>query len=320
MNKIVKNIKKIVLNSLALIVVLATIGACIVFILSGTKNDDGSITLDGSAPQYSDTQKEALCALKDEIDSAVANVAGIEVPQDAGSGCAPRELAQLGANPYYSVDVSTPTAFYNAVNGRGFNEGYGYQCVAGFKQFMFALSGRYVATKTGGASGYANQQAQIEPLGFTWHSGTSGLQDGDWGIFNNGTYGHVAMYYQGKWFGQNQASANPYTGNAFNLLNLGISPVGYYRPNIYQKAEPAPTPAPVPTPGANTGDSSTSTTVDSYTVIKGDTLGGISLKLGWWVDVNTLYGNSGYTQRLAEKNGIVNRGKIYPNQVIIKTE
>ena len=320
MNKIVKNIKKIIANSLALIVVLATIGACIGFILFGTKNDDGSITLDGTAPQYSDTQKEALCALKDEIDSAVANVAGIEVPQDAGSGCAPRELAQLGANPYYSVDVSTPTAFYNAVNGRGFNEGYGYQCVAGFKQFMFALSGRYVATKTGGANGYANQQAQIEPLGFTWHSGTSGLQDGDWGIFNNGTYGHVAMYYHGKWFGQNQAAANPYTGNAFNLLNLGISPVGYYRPNIYQKAEPAPAPTPAPTPEADTSDSSASTTIDSYTIVKGDTLGGISLKLGWWVDVNTLYGNNGYTQRLTEKNGIVNRGKIYPNQVIVRSE
>lgn len=301
-------------NAIIIISIMLVIIPVTAFGIIGTVGDDGRVSLTGEQTSSPDGYDEFKCI--QEI--ATTNGLALDTIQDAGSGCTPTEIEQLGSIPYYSVDVSTPTAFYNAVNGRGFNEGYGMQCVAGFKQFMFALSGRYVATKTGGASGYASQQAQIEPLGFTWHGGTSGLQDGDWGIFNNGTYGHVAMYYQGKWFGQNQGASNASVGNAFNLMNLGISPVGYYRPNIYQKAEPTPTPT--PTPDADTGDSSASTSVDSYTVVKGDTLGGISLKLGWWLDVNTLYGDSGYTQRLAEKNGIVNRGQIYPNQVVVKSE
>jgi hypothetical protein len=186
-----------------------------------------------------------------------------------------------------------------------------HNCVAGFKEFMYSLSGKYVATNTGGASGYAKQQSQIEPLGFKWHSGASGLQDGDWAIFRGGKYGHVAMRYQGKWFGQNQGAANSSVGNAFNLMSFGTENViGYYRPNIYVNT-PAPTPTPSPQPQPKPTPSTT-----SYTVRKGDTLGGISLRLGWWPSVKGLYGDDGFAQRLADKNGILDRGLIFPGQTI----
>lgn len=174
----------------------------------------------------------------------------VNVKQDAGDAseieAEDEEIAQLGAFPYYKVNVSTPDAFYNAVNGKGFDEGYGYQCVAAFKEFQYSQAGRIVATSTGGASGYANQKAQIEALGFTYYNDGK-LQNGDWVIFGGGAYGHVAMYYNGKFFSQNQGAANPNVGNPFNLANVGNPYLCHYRPNQYKQA-PAPTPKPEPTP------------------------------------------------------------------------
>ncbi len=357
-----------------IVVCLAFIFAVIVlFAVFGKKAPDGSITFDGNKAQYSETQKQALCKVKEQGDRAVASMLGFDAPQDKGSGCEPtdKELAQMGSGVYYKTDLSSPTAFVNAMNGRGFNEGYGLQCVAGFKQFMFSLSGRVVATRTGGASGYANQVGEIQALGFTWHSGQAGMKDGDWAIFGGGTYGHVAMYYQGKFFGQNQGSGNIYVGNAFNLMDLGSyrnSIIGYYRPNIWAGNNSAPS---APAPQANNSKAVNDQVVadvlrgvygsgndrvarlqaagynpaevqsavnsrvavqaprvsapastgyiqrntGGYVVRRGDTLGDIALRNGWH-GTNGLFGNSGYTQRLAERNGIANRGLIYPGQRI----
>ncbi|MBB1559404.1 LysM peptidoglycan-binding domain-containing protein [Candidatus Saccharibacteria bacterium] len=53
-----------------------------------------------------------------------------------------------------------------------------------------------------------------------------------------------------------------------------------------------------------------------YVVRRGDTLGHIALRNGWYSGTGGLFGSSGYTQRLAERNGIANRGLIYPGQRI----
>ena len=178
---------------------------------------------------------------------AIANkLSGIFAPQEekARPSVTPEEL---GASCYYAVDVSTPGAFYDAVNGVGFNEGFGMQCVAGFKEFQFSLAGRYVSAG-GAAKNYASEQSLVESLGFTWHAGNTGFQDGDWAIWTDGAFGHVAMYYRGKWFGQNQGAKDGSIGNAFNLMSLPTNNIaGYYRPNIYAHSpEPAPEPKPEP--------------------------------------------------------------------------
>lgn len=285
-------------------VILLTVGLLAFF---ASPNEDGTRTFDGKSPTYTDAQKQALCETKAKIDNEVKALSGINVPQDATSGCAPTNLPQMGSLVYYSVVMATPTDFKNSVIGKGFNEGYGYQCVAGFKEFMFSLSGKYVAAAGGGAKGYATQQAQIEPLGFKWYSGTAGLQDGDWAIWTTGQYGHVAMKYGNQWLGQNQYASDPNAGNAFNLASISTNDIaGYYRPNIYIAPEPVD-----PTPPVGS---------DSYTIRSGDTLGGISLSQGWWASPVGLYGDKGYAQRLADYNGIEWRGLIYPNQVIKRLE
>lgn len=372
MKKLVSKFKNFLTNRLAVIVVAAVVVLSAVFVIAGKQAEDGSITLDGSKAKYSKSAEKALCELAKKRETAIAGIMGLDVPQDSGSGCeAPdKELAQMGSGVYYKTDLSSPAAFVNAMNGRGFNEGYGMQCVAGFKQFMFSLSGRVVATRTGGASGYANQVGEIQALGFTWHSGQAGMKDGDWAIFGGGTYGHVAMYYQGKFFGQNQGSGNIYVGNAFNLMDLGgyrNSIIGYYRPNIWANGSTASAPA---APAANSKAANDQVVADvlkgvygsgndrvarlqaagynpaevqaavnarvatqaprvsapastgyvqrstgGYVVRRGDTLGDIALRNGWH-GTSGLFGNNGYTQALANKNGIANRGLIYPGQKI----
>lgn len=355
------------LSALIVLTVLVMVGA---LALLAHQNEDGTRTFDGKAPKYSEAIEQARCKVKASTDAAIASTLGFDAPQDKGSGCEPKdkELAQLGSGVYYKADLSSPAAFVNAMNGRGFNEGYGLQCVAGFKQFMFSLSGRVVATRTGGASGYANQVGEIQALGFTWHAGQGGMRDGDWAIFGGGQYGHVAMYYQGKFFGQNQGSGNIYVGNAFNLMDLGgyrNSIIGYYRPNIWANGSTASAPA-VPAasskavndqvvadvlhgvygsgndrvarlkaagynpaevqavvntrvaqaaPKAPVAAAPRQNTANGYVVRRGDTLGDIALRNGWHGS-RGLFGDSGFTQRLAERNGIVNRGLIYPGQVI----
>lgn len=133
---------------------------------------------------------------------------------------------------YYKVNISTPDAFYNAVIGKGFDEGYGLQCVAGFKEFTYSLCGKIVACNDGKASNYAYQESQIVPLGFTKHSGNT-LYNGDWVIFGGGNWGHVAMYYNGKFLGQNQLGGNVYKGSPFTLAPINLPILCCYRPNIY---------------------------------------------------------------------------------------
>lgn len=296
------------LTAIFVAVILVTVGSLAFF---ASPNEDGTRTFDGNSPTYTDAQQQALCETKNKIDQEVQALSGINVPQDAQSGCDPTDLGQYGSLVYYPVPMATPAEFVNSVNGRGFNEGYGYQCVAAFKEFMFSLSGKYVAAAGGGAKGYATQQAQIEPLGFKWYSGTSGLQNGDWAVWTTGQYGHVAMYYNGQWFGQNQYASNPNTGNPFNLANISTNGIaGYYRPNIYIKADP-----PKPVDPTNPTTPITPGTSTSYTVRRGDTLGGIAIGQGWFT-TGRLYGDDGYAQSLAEYNGIQWRGLIYPGQEI----
>lgn len=188
-----------------------------------------------------------------------------------------KQLAELGALPYYKVDVSTPQKAYQNLIGKGFDEGWGWQCVAGFKEFMFSLCGRYVAAG-GAASGYAYEPAcsNVCKLGFTWHEGAQGLQDGDWGIWVSGAYGHVAMYYRGKWLGQNQGAADGGIGNAFNLMSLPMDGfAGYFRPNIYSKATMKPdTGAETPTIKPNVAElkKGDKVTVLSYVDVNGTRL------------------------------------------------
>ena len=268
----------------AVSMVLGCIGGSYYFLLSASKNllnflnthhvevpyDESKLDIDGIAKDV----KDLTSTFFKHDDSTETSV-----------------NAEKGASCYYKVDVSTPDAFVKAVNGKGFNEGWGYQCVAGFKEFQYSLSGSY-ANAGGCAKNYAYSHSAVESLGFKWHGGTSGLQNGDWCIWTSGEFGHVAMYYNGKFFGQNQGAKNGAIGTPFNLMSLSLNGcAGFYRPNLY--AEPKPTPPPNP-PKKKV----------SYTYKKGDTFGQVILDLGlntshglWGADGDVQY----YTEQLHQQ-------------------
>lgn len=123
------------------------------------------------------------------------------------------------------------------------------------------------------------------------------------GYFNT-QYGHTVMYLYST--GSTTAMVNDanWTPLTVSTHNMDITGWVWVVPNTYSP-EPTPEPSPTPTP----------VTADSYVVQMGDTLGGIVQKLHW-CDGCKLFGNDGYTQKLAEYNGIPNRGLIYQGQVI----
>lgn len=121
----------------------------------------------------------------------------------------------------------------------------GVQCVDLFKAFtkeMWGISN--YTTGNGWANGlWLNRKSKPYYSKFV-EVPVSDLQNGDWVIWGKGANSaypksHVAMYYNGKFFGQNQGQ------KAANLKSLSLKGViGVLRPKEYVKPKTTPTPAP----------------------------------------------------------------------------
>lgn len=237
--------------------------------------------------------------------------------EDATTGVSTTEgeYEDLGWSEWYNT--SSPEAFKNDTIGKCIyaNNRYGAQCVSLARVFWWSYANRDVSTcGTGMAKGMMNCADQNAGNDFVvyWKDSYNQIQAGDWLVFDGGQYGHVGMalgpvsYGYVALLGENQGGrACAGGGAATNIINISIKNlIGFYRPKAYVKPEPQPEPTPDPEPAEET-----------YTVVKGDTLGGIARKLGWYTG-KKLFGNDGYAQALAEFNGIKNRGLIYPGQII----
>lgn len=224
------------------------------------------------------------------------------------------ECGRGAAFPY--VDTSSPEVFIKETLGHCYNiDGYyDEQCWDYAALFFLNYAGHtFYTCGTGAAKGaiadgcwQKNAGSEFEMI---WNA--KELQAGDIVVFNNGTYGHVGMatgsYNNGyiTLAGQNQGGSlckDSKMGGRVNIINISLKYfAGAFRPKTYIKPEPTPEPE--------------TDTVDTYTVKKGDTLGAIVRKLGWYKG-DKLFGDDGYCQKLAEFNGIKNRGLIYPEQII----
>ena len=229
------------------------------------------------------------------------------------------QYSDLGWSEWYPTD--TPEAFKNATLGHCVyaNNYFGAQCVSLSRVFWWSYADRDVSTcGTGMAKGMMNCWQENAGNDFEVHWGIGGVQSGDWIIWETGTYGHVAMALgpqSGNYvtvLGENQGG-RPCEGGgaATNIINLNVNGViGYYRPKAYIKPAPTPEPTPTPTPTPTPEK-------DEYTyvVVKGDTLGQILRDYGY--TGNKLFGDDGLAQRVAKENEIINRGLIYPKEVIV---
>lgn len=240
--------------------------------------------------------------------------------EDATTGVSTTEGEYEDLGWAETYDVSSPEAFKNATLGKCIyaNNRYGAQCVSLARVFWWSYANRDVSTcGTGMAKGMMKCADQNAGNDFEIHWGSAGIQAGDWLIWENGTYGHVAMALgpqTGNYvsvLGENQGGrVCDGGGAATNIINLNVKGlIGYYRPKAYIKPEPKPEPKPKPTPAPAPSAEVT------YTVKKGDTLGAILRANGF--KGKKLFGNDGLAQKIAEKNGIKNRGMILPKQKIV---
>ena len=134
----------------------------------------------------------------------------------------------------------TAEEFYKKYNGRGvdIDGGFGVQCVDLFKAFTkdnYGISN--YTCGNGWASGLWIYRKSRPYYQHFIEVGLDELQNGDWLFWNNGSKScprsHVAMYYNGKFFGQNQNGKG-----ASSLASYSTEGVlGVLRPKIYIKSE-----------------------------------------------------------------------------------
>lgn len=287
----ISKIRNILYNHIALLIWLGVAILCTLFIIFGTKSENGYITLDGKdakiesyTEKFIETSNEALYRIMEQ--DAPTDETTIKENEATGQGGS-TTLNQVIARRLPDGDND---------NGRG------WQCS---KYTAYLATGRReystVHPDYGPVNGKDIASWLVRNYGWKYTDKPVEGAIGSGGF--NTQYGHTAMYLYST--GANTAMVNDANYKPLTVAthNMNISGWVWVVPGDYQP-DPQPTPTPTPTPVSNT-----------YTVQRGDTLGGIARKLGWYTG-NHLFGDTGYAQQLADYNGIPNRGLIYPGQVI----
>lgn len=287
--------KRLILFILA---ILSPLILAFTFIAIGSPDENGRISLTGEATStpdgYQDLIDDSKEAIYESAAEALARISETDAPTD-------KETVEANDEPDGQGFHTTLEAILARRKADGDNDGgRGWQC------------SKYTAYLATGKKDYSSSHPDYGPV--------NGNKVAEWLVKNYGfkyidtpvegaigsggfntTYGHTVMYLYGNTV--NDANWSPLK---VSTHTMNLSGYKWVVPASY---EPSPTPTPDPQPS-----------VTSYSVRKGDTLGGISLKMGWWPSTVGLYGDDGYAQRLAEKNNILNRGLIYPNQIINKVD
>lgn len=297
MAKATSKIKDFIMNRIALFTVLGVSLICAIFLIVGKPAENGSITLDGKDAQIEEYTEKFI----ENANDALYRIMNEDAPTDEETIKANEEATGQGA-------VTTIDQVIARRKPDGFNDnGKGLQCS---KYTGYLATGKMeystIHPDYGPVNGKDVAGWLVRSYGWKYIDTPVEGAIGSGGF--NTKYGHTAMFLY--FTGSNTAMVNDanYVPLTVATHSMNISGWVWVVPGNY-KPTPSPTPTPTPTP--------TPVSYDSYTVVRGDTLGGIARKMGWYSG-NKLFGDDGYAQKLAEKNGIPNRGLIYPGQVIHK--
>lgn len=320
-------VKKFIIKNFHWFVVGGVAALIALFLIFGTPNDEGyitvggKVTIDESTTQFIDNARKAIITYAETaVPAVIVNSEGeeetIDVPtvesidggllEDPETGFSTNEesYADLGWAEIY--DTSSPQAFKNDTLDKCIYAGniYGAQCVSLARVFWWSYANRDVSTcGTGMAKGMMNcaEQNAGDDFYIYWADSKNQIQAGDWIIFDGGQYGHVGMALGPATngyvalLGENQAGkACEKGGAATNIINANTSQIiGFYRPKTYVEPEPTPpSPEPLPEPISS---------CQRWTLVWGDTLGKIMKtcegKIEWgeamnryaqsWVDEST---------------------------------
>lgn len=296
MKKALKSLSNFFMDHLAAFIWMGVALLCAIFIVCGTKAENGSITLDGSDAKIEEYTEKFI----EDANEAMLRLMEKDAPTDEETIKANDE-EEVGLGFYTTID---------AVIGRrlpdGNNDGgRGWQC-SKYTAYLATGKREYSSTHPdyGPVNGKDVAAWLVKNYGFKYVDKPVKGAIGSGGF--NTQYGHTAMYLYST--GSNTAMVNDanYTPLKVATHNMNISGWVWVVPGSYNP-QPAPAPAPTPAP----------VSYNTYTVRKGDTLGDIARNMGWYTG-GKLFGDDGYAQALADYNGIANRGLIYPGQVIKK--
>ena len=291
MKKVLKSLSNFFMDHLAAFIWLGVATLCAIFVLCGTRAENGSITLDGSDAKIEEYTEKFI----EDANEAMLRLVEKDAPTDEETIKA-NDGEEVGLGFYTTIDEVIGRRLPDGDN----DGGRGWQC------------SKYTAYLATGKREYSSAHPDYGPVNgkdvAAWLVKNYGFKYIDQpvagaigsGYFNT-QYGHTAMYLYST--GSNTAMVNDanYTPLKVSTHNMDISGWVWVVPGSYN---PQPAPTPTPTPVA-----------DTYTVQRGDTLGGIAIKMGWFTG-GKLYGDDGYAQALAAENNIAWRGLIYPGQVI----
>ena len=286
-----KKISNFLSNHLAFIIVTSIAILCTLFVILGKPTESGYITLNGKDANIKEYTKKFI----ENADDALYRLMNEDAPTDEETINANEEPIGLGA--YTTIKQVLARRLPDGDN----DNGLGWQC-SKYTAYLATGKREYssVHTDYGPVNGKDVASWLVRNYGWKYIETPVEGAIGSGGF--NTKYGHTAMYLYST--GNNTAMVNDanYTPLTVSTHNMNIGGWVWVVPGDYN---PSPTPSPTPTPTPST----------SYTVRKGDTLGEIVTKLGWCNGCK-LFGDDGYTQKLAEYNNIPNRGLIYPGQVI----
>ena len=266
---------------------------CTVFIVFGTTSENGSITLDGKDAKIEDYTEKFI----ETSNEALYRIMNEDSPTDDATIEENDEVKGLGGSLSLDTVISRRLPDGNDDNGKG------WQCS---KYTAYLATGKREYSSTHPDYGPVNGKDVASWLvkNYGWKYIKTPVEGAIGSGGFNTKYGHTAMYLYST--GTNTAMVNDanYVPLKVSTHNMNISGWVWVVPGDYN---PTPTPAPEPTPEP--------ISLDTYTVVKGDTLGEIARKLGWYTG-KKLFGDDGYTQKLAECNNIPNRGLIYPGKLL----
>lgn len=290
-----KAIEKFFKRNLHWFIVLGVAALCAIFIICGHWSENGKYrTLDGSDAQI----PEATVKFNEDMQAIMKRITEQDAPTDEETiKLYAQEEVGLGFHTTIDQIIARRLPDGDNDNGRG------WQC-SKYTAYLATGKREYSSAHPdyGPVNGKDVAAWLVKNYGFKYIDNPVAGAIGS-GYFNT-QYGHTAMYLYST--GANTAMVNDanWTPLTVSTHNMNISGWKWVVPGDYNP-QPAPTPTPTPAP----------VSYDTYTVQRGDTLGGIAIKMGWFTG-GKLYGDDGYAQALATENNIAWRGLIYPGQVI----
>lgn len=275
---------------------------CVLFMLFGHWSENGKyITLDGSDAQIPEATKQFISDAED----AMNRIMNEDKPTDEATEEA-NDHDEVGLGFYVDIDTILSRRLPDGNN----DGGRGWQC-SKYTGYLATGKKDYSSAHPdyGAVNGKDVAAWLVKNYGFKYVDTPVAGAIGSGGF--NTTYGHTAMYLYST--GANTAMVNDanYTPLTVSTHNMNISGwkwvvPGNYNPTPQPTPQPTPTPTPTPTPVSGKVN---------HTVVRGETLGQIIRDTGY--AGTKLFGDNGLAQKVADENGLKNRGLIYPNTTLV---